>query len=72
MDFKQILNRLRNTGTIISIVSLILLILTTNGVEIDNERVMTTVKSICSIGVILGILNNSDTNGMDMPFKKVK
>lgn len=66
----NLLNRLKNTGTIISIASLIVLILTTNGFEIDNERIMVTVKSLCGIGVLLGVLNNSETAGLDNPIKK--
>lgn len=62
------LNRLKNPGTIITLTSLVLLILTTNGIGIDSERIMTTVKAICSVGVILGILNNPDTEGLDLPF----
>lgn len=64
------LNRLKNPGTIITLVSLEVLILTTNGIEVDSERIMTTVKAIWSIGVVLGILNNPDTSGKDLPFIK--
>ncbi|SKC62686.1 hypothetical protein [Maledivibacter halophilus] len=66
------LKRLKNPGTIITLVSLVVLILVTNGVEVDSERVMTTVKAVCSIGVVLGILNNPDTSGLDLPFVKRK
>lgn len=61
-------SRFKNPGTIITLVSLVLLALTTNGVSVDNEKVMTTVKCLCSAGVILGILNNPDTPGLDLPF----
>lgn len=67
MGIKEYLQRLKNPGTIITVVSLVLLILTTNGVEIDNERVMTTVKAICALGVVVGLLNNPDTPGLDLP-----
>ena len=63
MDFKAILSKLRNSGTVISIVSLVILLLATNGVEIDNERVMTTVKTICALLVILGAMNNPESAG---------
>lgn len=62
------LKRLKNPGTLITLVSLIMLILTTNGIGVDSERIMTTVKAICSICVILGILNNPETPGLDLPF----
>lgn len=66
------LKRLKNPGTIITLVSLVVLILTTNGIEVDSERIMITVKAICSIGVVLGILNNPDTAGLDLPFLQRK
>ncbi|SKC59205.1 hypothetical protein [Maledivibacter halophilus] len=62
------LRRLKNPGTIITLTSLIILILITNGIEVDSDRIMTTVKAVCSIGVILGILNNPETPGLDLPF----
>ena len=62
------LERLKNPGTIIAVVSAVLLILTNTGVEVDNEQVIIITKAICSIGVILGILNNPDTPGLDLPF----
>lgn len=62
------LSRLKNPGSIITLASLVILILTTNGIELDSEKIMTTIKAICSIGVILGILNNPDTEGLDLPF----
>lgn len=63
------LKNLLNTGTIISITSLVILILTTNGVHIDSNKIMVTIKALCSIGVILGALNNPNTKGLDIPFK---
>ncbi|AOR23021.1 hypothetical protein [Clostridium taeniosporum] len=68
MKGKELIERLKNSGTIITLVSLVILVLTTNGVLVDNEKVMTTVQAICSIGVILGILNNPETDGVDLPF----
>lgn len=62
------LKRLKNPKTIITLGSLIVLILIINGIEVDSEIIMITVKAICSIGIILGILNNSDTAGLDLPF----
>ncbi|WP_246552293.1 hypothetical protein [Vallitalea pronyensis] len=57
----SILKKLTNTKTIIAIASAIILILTSLGVEVDNEQVMTVIKALCSIGVLLGIIND---NGM--------
>lgn len=69
---KNLIIRLKNTGTILSLVSLVVLILSVNGFNIDNERIITTVKALCSIGVLLGVLNNPTTNGIDNPIKEVK
>lgn len=66
----ELVKRLKNPGTIISVVSGVVLILTTNGVGMDNNRVMTTVKAICGIGVLLGVLNNPTTPGVDNPVQK--
>ncbi|EES47862.1 hypothetical protein NE172_10945 [Clostridium botulinum] len=70
MKNTELIERLKNPGTIITLVSLVILVLTTNGVLVDNERVMTTVQAFCSIGVILGVLNNPGTDGVDLPFIK--
>lgn len=59
---EKIISKLKNTKTVISIASMVVLILTTVGVSVDNDTVMTVVKCLCSIGVLLGIMNN---NGMD-------
>lgn len=67
MDIKTLLKRLSNVGTIITLVSWIILLLTVNGITIDNYRIMTTVKIVCAIGTLLGILNNPDTPGIDLP-----
>ena len=64
------LDRLKNTGTIISIVSMIVIILTNLGFDVQNNTVMSIVEAICTIGVALGILNNPTTKGLDNPFKK--
>lgn len=61
----NIFKRITNTGTIISITSLVVLILTVNGVGVDDNRVMTTVKALCGIGILLGVLNNPTTPGID-------
>lgn len=64
------LNRLKNPGTVVAIVSAVLLILTSLGIEIENEQVMTIVKAVCSIGIALGVMNNPETPGLDLPFNK--
>jgi uncharacterized membrane protein len=55
----KLLKRLTNTKTIISIVSLAVLILTTWGVNIPVDKIDVTVKALCSIGVLIGVFNDS-------------
>lgn len=68
MNFKDILNRLKHPGTIIALVSLVTLILSTNGVNLNNDKIITTTKALCSIGIIVGALNEPTTVGLDLPF----
>lgn len=67
---RKYLSRLRNPATIIGILGYVLTILTALGVSIDNEMIMTIVQSICAICVLLGILNNPETTGIDFPIKE--
>lgn len=64
---KNYLFRLKNPATIIGISGYVLTILTSLGVVIDNDAIMTIVQSICAICVILGIMNNPETSGIDLP-----
>ena len=66
---KTYLKRLKNPATIIGLSGYVLTILSTLGFTIDNETVMTIIKSVCSICVLLGILNNTETSGIDLPTK---
>ena len=66
---KTYLKRLKNPATIIGLSGYVLTILSTLGFTIDNETVMTIIQSVCSICVLLGILNNPETSGIDLPTK---
>ncbi|MGG2466855.1 phage holin [Paraclostridium bifermentans] len=66
----EILNRLKNTGTIVAIGSAAVMIATNLGFEIDSEKVLYIINTICSVGVALGVLNNPTTSGLDNPMKK--
>ena len=67
---KNYFNRLRTPPTLIGITGYILTILSTFGITIDNDSVMTVIQSICAICVMLGILNNPETSGIDLPKTK--
>lgn len=59
---KSILKRLNNKGTIISLAALIVSLLVQFGVNIDSDKVIGTVQTICSILIILGLLNDPTEN----------
>lgn len=65
----ELVKRIKNPGTIIAVTSAAVLIATTNGFSVDNDKIMTTVKAICTIGVLLGVLNNPQTPGVDNPLE---
>lgn len=67
MSMKKYFERLKNPATIIGISGYILTILSTLGISIDNDTVMTIIQSICAICVLLGLLNNPETSGIDLP-----
>lgn len=67
---KKYLKRLKNPATIIGIAGYIISILTNLGFIIDNDAVMNIIQSICAISVLLGILNNPESSGIDLPEKK--
>jgi uncharacterized membrane protein len=69
MNYKNLITRFKNPGTVIALVSTVILILTTNGVQVDDVRIMNTVKGICTVLIILGAMNNPDTPGIDIPGK---
>ena len=64
----KLIRKLKNPGTVIGIASAGLFIATNVGLQIDNEAVMNVVKGVCSIGILLGLMNNPDTPGVDIPF----
>ena len=56
--FKSLATRLNNKGTIVSLAALIVSLLCQFGLNIDSEKVLTIVQTICSILIILGLLND--------------
>ena len=58
----SILNRLNNKGTILSLVALIVSLLVQFGVEIESDKVIAIVETICSILLVLGLMNNPVDN----------
>ena len=59
---KSVLNRLNNKGTIIALASLVVSLLVQFGLDIDSDKVIGIVQTICSILIILGVLNDPVDN----------
>lgn len=59
---KSLLTRLNNKGTILSLAALIVSLLIQFGIDIDSERIVGIVNTICSILIILGLLNDPTQN----------
>ena len=59
---KSIAIRLNNKGTIVSLAALIVSLLCQFGITIDSEKILTIVQTICSILIILGLLNDPTEN----------
>lgn len=59
---KSILTRLNNKGTIISLTALIVSLLCQFGINIDSEKILGIVQTICSILILLGLLNDPTEN----------
>ena len=59
---KSILVRLNNKGTILSLAALIVSLLIQFGIDIDSEKIIGIVQTICSILILLGLLNDPTEN----------
>ena len=60
----KILKKLKNPYTVVSIVTSLIVIFQTLDLTVDGDKVQTITNSICEIFVILGIMNNPDTEGL--------
>ena len=56
--FKSLVTRLNNKGTIVSLTALIVSLLAQFGLEINSDKIIGIVQTICSILIILGLLND--------------
>lgn len=55
---KSLLQRLNNSGTILSLAALVVGLLVQFGIDIDSEKTVSIVQTICSILILLGVLND--------------
>lgn len=59
---KSILKRLNNRGTVISLAALIISLIAQFGLDIDSQKALGIVQTICSILILLGVLNDPTAN----------
>lgn len=59
---KSVLVRLNNKGTILSLAALIISLVAQFGFDINSEKVLGIVQTICSILILLGVLNDPTEN----------
>lgn len=53
----SIIKRLNNKGSIIALASLVVSLIIQFGVDVDSNKVIGIVQTICNILIVLGILN---------------
>lgn len=66
------LKKFKNTGTILGLVGLVGTLLIQFGVKVDITWLNNTAQIICAILVVLGICNNPETTGVDLPITSNK
>ena len=59
---KSIAIRLNNIGTIIALAALIVSLLCQFGLDINSDKIMGIIDTICSILILLGLLNDPTEN----------
>lgn len=59
---KSIFTRLNNKGTLMALTSLVVSLMVQFGFELDSDRVLGIVQTVCSILIILGVLNDPTQN----------
>ena len=60
--FMSILTRLNNTGTILAIAGLVVSLLVQFGFDINSEKILGIIQTICSLLIALGVLNDPTQN----------
>lgn len=61
------LKRFKNVGTVIGVVGLLGSLAIQFGIKVDLDWLNNTALTVCNILVVLGIMNNSTTSGLDLP-----
>lgn len=71
MNFKSILNKLKNPQITIFLALQIGMLLMQFGINVNSEWLNNTMVIICSILVVLGVMNNPNTKGFN-PLEEAK
>lgn len=71
-SLKSILIRLKNPGTIMAIIGAILIIIGELGIIVDNDKIKGITSAVCYILITLGVMNDSTSTGLYVPFVKDK
>lgn len=62
------IKRFANPGTLLAILSVLGMLGLQFGLDIDMAWLDATGRLLCSLGVLIGIINNPTTPGIDLPF----
>ena len=60
-------SRLKNPAVVLAIAGYAVTMIADMGISIDNQAVMGVVNAVCSVLILLGIMNNPVTAGIDLP-----
>ncbi|MGL5086716.1 MAG: hypothetical protein ACRC68_13510 [Clostridium sp.] len=64
---KQYLLRFKNVGTIMALVGLCGMLANQLGYSVDTKWLSDTANIACGILIVLGVCNNPETPGLDLP-----
>ena len=67
---KKYLERFKNTGTIMSLVATAGLLYNAFGGSVDMDWLNYVAGLVCTLFIILGICNDPNTKGLDLPNKE--
>ena len=67
MKFKTYLGRLKNPASVMAMTGFGIIVAQNMGLQFDSQTINSSVQAICGICVVLGVMNNPDTKGLDLP-----
>ena len=70
MKFRTYLERLKNPASVMAITGFGIIVAQNMGLQFDSNTLNSSVQAICGICVVLGVMNNPDTKGLDLPSVK--